>query len=1069
MPISKPYSPGARGLSPGKASLALRYKNHKLLITNFFNAFIMKKFTVFGAALLLGLAVNVQAQEVEYPASASTDLFDFTPWDNEALLKLFADAADEGRKYPTPEEFEAAGFNLDLEFSRSHVRPATIMEDADKNIVEGVYPTRRLWMNIPTGQGDLIGGYPSSEFHNDVYSMWNYTNLFGAWNHSILQAPGSWADAAHKNGTHMFSGIKFFESWGTTSGEYIKFITTKNEDGSFRYVDALLNALLYLGLDGINYNFEDQGYRETDVVNFHKALYKRAAEIGFDSFHIGIYTSNSTLSSTYVDALYGTTATGKTADLMLNYSSGDFSYGIQPSVRAAETAMGTADGLYAGVWMVHMNRNWSRLVANDEAKRCGVCLWGEHKVSRIFQYTIGNSLMELQSNYQELLEKVFSGSNRTPLNRPAISNMPGAFQVSNSVGTANQLNNFCGLAEFIPERTAIQGDLPFNTNFTLGNGDFYAYKGKKTLGSWYNMGQQDYVPTYRWVIYNTGTENLSTDIKAEFTHEDAYIGGSALRLKGTPTSTGADVWLYRAKLNVSAGNPKAKIAVKTGVKGSNPSNLYLILRKFDDTNWLEFPVGDLAGANWEEKEIALSGINSGDVIEYIGFRVKGSAANDDYKIMIGQLMLSDDRAASTPASIDGESIIAEVKEETTTSLSVKLTWEVDPTGFTPARKDYGMIYNDEVNVDHFEILYKNGEEGRVSEVGRTSTWSAYVGNIQFENENDDPYIGIRSVSKDMKTYSPIEWVHIARSTETLPEASSSQYPPTYINTASDGYQTALKIRFIEELTTTGATQNINYSRSDSVGGDNYVYAEDCVLKVKQGQQIKLHLDAYGNGVNNNYEPGYDAATNDNLKYCFGVGYMDWDINYQFDASEGSDEVVFQCGTLNGSTPAIADGIDFTIDVPEDAAVGATRLRIVFSDAWFPHPGPTGATNKGFSIDFPVEVSGTNPGREPAASYTEFRDQGVADEPEMNEVSGIENVVNGENGLASVSSMYPTVTSDMIYFNNVEKAWIYTADGQFVKFLKNNPESANVSDLSAGVYVVKMQNGRVIRNQKMIKK
>ncbi len=1013
----------------------------------------MKKFTVFGAALLLGLAVNVQAQEVEYPASASTDLFDFTPWDNEALLKLFADAADEGRKYPTPEEFEAAGFNLDLEFSRSHVRPATIMEDSAKNIVEGVYPTRRLWMNIPTGQGDLIGGYPSAEFHNDVYSMWNYTNLYGAWNHSILQAPGSWADAAHKHGTHMFSGIKFFESWGVDSGEYIKFITTKNEDGSFRYVDALLNALLYLGLDGINYNFEDQGYRETDVVNFHKALYKRAAEIGFDSFHIGIYTSNSTLSSRYADALYGTKETGKTADLMLNYSGGDFSYGIQPSVEAAETAMGTADGLYAGVWMVHMNRNWSRLVANDEAKRCGVCLWGEHKVSRIFQYTIGNSLMELQSNYQELLEKVFSGSNRTPLNRPAISNMPGAFQVAPSVGTAYQLDNFCGLAEFIPERTAIQGDLPFNTNFTLGNGDFYAYKGKKTLGSWYNMGQQDYVPTYRWVIYNTGTENLSTDIKAEFTHEDAYIGGSALRLKGTPTSTGADVWLYRAKLNVSAGNPKAKIAVKTGVEGSNPSNLYLILRKFDDPNWLEFPVGDLAGATWEEKEIALTGINAGDVIEYIGFRVKGSAANDDYKIMIGQLMLSDDRASSAPASIDGESIIAEVKEETTSSLSVKLTWEVDPTGFSPARKDYGMIYNDEVNVDHFEILYKNGEEGRVSEVGRTSTWSAYVGNIQFENENDDPYVGIRSVSKDMKTYSPIEWVHIARSTETLPEASSSQYPPTYINSAADGYETALRTRYIAEVKTTGATQNLDYSRSDSVGGENYLFAEDYVLKVEQGQKVTLTLKG--------------ADLDDNIKYCFGVAYMDWDINYEFDAT--TDEKLFEVGQLNSGTDSIVSGSTFIINVPEDAAVGTTRLRMVFSDAWFPHPGPTGGTQKGFSIDFPVEVSGTNPGREPAAGYADFRDTGVADEPEMNDVSGIENVVNENGGISTVSSMYPTVTSDMIYFNNVEKAWIYTADGQFVKFLKNNPESANVSDLSAGVYVVKMQNGRVIRNQKMIKK
>ena len=82
----------------------------------------MKKFTVFGAALLLGTAVNVQAQDVTYPASASTEIFDFTPWDDDQLLVLFAKAADEGRKYPTKEEFEAAGFNLDLEFSRASCR-----------------------------------------------------------------------------------------------------------------------------------------------------------------------------------------------------------------------------------------------------------------------------------------------------------------------------------------------------------------------------------------------------------------------------------------------------------------------------------------------------------------------------------------------------------------------------------------------------------------------------------------------------------------------------------------------------------------------------------------------------------------------------------------------------------------------------------------------------------------------------------------------------------------------------------------------------------------------------------
>lgn len=178
----------------------------------------------------------------------------------------------------------------------------------------------------------------------------------------------------------------------------------------------------------------------------------------------------------------------------------------------------------------------------------------------------------------------------------------------------------------------------------------------------------------------------------------------------------------------------------------------------------------------------------------------------------------------------------------------------------------------------------------------------------------------------------------------------------------------MKIRFVEKLTTQGATQNIDYSRTDSVGGDNYLFAEDNVLKVEQGQEISVYLDAYGTGKEGTGDPTYD-----NLQFCFGTGYIDWDLNYQFDASEGSDEVVFSIGTVNKGTPAIASGTTFTFTVPEDAAIGMSRLRIVFSDAWFPHPGPTGATNKGFSIDFPVEISGTNTPRVPAVSYTAYRD------------------------------------------------------------------------------------------------
>ena len=171
-----------------------------------------------------------------------------------------------------------------------------------------------------------------------------------------------------------------------------------------------------------NYNWEDTGYADADVMAFHKELYKIAEREGFKNFHIGIYTSNSTLSQRYVDALYGTKETGKTADLMLNYAGGDFSYGIGSSVDIAEANYGNADGVYTGVWIVSMDRRWSALNENESAKKAGVCLWGEHGQSRFMSYNVGATSMEFQSNYQKLLERTFSGGNRNPANLLPVSN-----------------------------------------------------------------------------------------------------------------------------------------------------------------------------------------------------------------------------------------------------------------------------------------------------------------------------------------------------------------------------------------------------------------------------------------------------------------------------------------------------------------------------------------------------------------------------------------------------------------------------------------------------------------------
>ena len=89
--------------------------------------------------------------------------------------------------------------------------------------------------------------------------------------------------------------------------------------------------------------------------------------------------------------------------------------------------------------------------------------------------------------------------------------------------------------------------------------------------------------------------------------------------------------------------------------------------------------------------------------------MRAKNVTSDYKVFVGELQLNDD-VKTEPAGIS--EILAEVKKETTKKLSVKLNWTLDQLGASP----YGMVYNDEGNVDHFEVLYKNGENGRVSVV-----------------------------------------------------------------------------------------------------------------------------------------------------------------------------------------------------------------------------------------------------------------------------------------------------------------------------------------------------------------
>lgn len=1029
----------------------------------------MNKKSLVAAAFLAMAAYPAMAQQGDnFAPSAKKDLYDFKNYDALEMLKFFKELDDKGRKFPTSKEFKEK-FGVEPEFVRSHVRKRNVLS-GEKNPYlfknNGINrEDRHLFMNLPMGLARETGGYISEVFDNDPYTMWQYTELFGSWNHGFFQAPGSWADAAHKHGADLMSGIVFFDTTGNPGGvgsEGFQGSVLKMENGKYIYAKPLIHILMYLGLDGINYNWEASGYTSDLVVNFHKTLRAYAKEIGFTNYRQAIYTSRSSISSgdEYTRAwLWDTQKKDYIGDIMLNYSGGDFADTRGGSASAAKTMTGKYDHVYSGAWIVTMKRSFSAM----ENVETNLCLWGEHANSRFVTNNTGKTATEKMANYQKLYERAFSGGSRNV----------GKKDPWGSSDWGEQLADFGGISRMIPERTTLEQNLPFRTYFNTGAGERYFYKGKTSTSSWYNMSSQDYQPTYRWLQYAEGTNTPSaTPIAAEFHYDDAYLGGTSLRLHlAEGAQGGLDLILYRGLLTVSEGNVVAKLALKTATETLDAHCSLLLHKKgAADAQYIVVPAKKLAGKTWEEQEFKVEGLKKGDVIDYIGLRIDKDAPAG-YNMLVGGISIFDDAVGVAPkAPIN---LRAEVKAETQRSLSAMLSWDAVALDENKQdRKDFGLLYNDEAGVDHFQIFYKDSENGKVREIGRTTTWAAYAPVVKFTKEEGDagaeePHYGVRAVGKDLKSMSEITWLKVERqSSVVLPAYKDDRYCKSEINKKADGYQTAITSRYLTDVKTEGATKNLAYhTTTPDPDGDNYVDATNLAFEVEQGQSIKFFFKAYSKpGVT--ITPTTSSKDDDGMRYCFAATYIDWNNNGSFEPEEDESIQDLELGKSRGSTIEFqTTGVNKTFTVPADAAPGKVRVRIVFTDAWAPKPTPCGVTAKGFTIDFDMVITGDP---EKARKSKDTRDQGEPDQPEMNEKpnpGSVEGLVDGGN----VFGVYPNPASDVLNFHNAERAWIFSLDGVLVRFIKDATVPANISDLPVGTYVVKSEKANVTRSHKFVKK
>lgn len=149
---------------------------------------------------------------------------------------------------------------------------------------------------------------------------------------------------------------------------------------------------------------------------------------------------------------------------------------------------------------------------------------------------------------------------------------------------------------------------------------------------------------------------------------------------------------------------------------------------------------------------------------------------------------------------------------------------------------------------------------------------------------------------------------------------------------------ATEDRYITSATTENAKQNLNFTQATK---PSMVYINTgSAFTVTAGSSFDLHVQCSAD-----------------MKWNHAIVFVDWNHNYSFD-DEG--EQLFKVGE---ETKGNDEVVDFTrsISVPASANVGATRMRVQFTDAWHKKSEPNhthsaeDVIDKGGVYDFVVNV------------------------------------------------------------------------------------------------------------------
>ncbi len=630
---------------------------------------------------------------------------------------------------------------------------------------------------VPTGEmTKKWGPLPRYNFDGDNFNMWQYVNIHSNWSNGWWRVPGAFNDVAHKNGVR--TGCTYFIDWGAGVNPYnepgktlydLAAPATSGPD-KYKYSRKLIQFLRYYGIDGLTMNPEGQwGKLVYDRFQpFLAECHAIAKELNHP-FHVDWYafvTNTGNLSddgcklSSNSDNWFHHKATNQpvTDVYFLNYNWTED--GLKTSVETAQSHGRSTFDVYAGFdqqgrgYGQYGNAGWEVLMKYPVS----IVVWGAHDRSQLYASSTegGQSDYAVQNEYQKKQEMLFAGGNRNVLSLPAVKS-------GNTTASYSSLEDWHGYAKAVRERSTLS-ELPFVTRFNLGNGRFMNKEGVTTWNhKWYNIGMQDLLPTWRWWIDNgNGSTVPAQPIQADFTFDDAWFGGSCLKLHGATTQS--DVRLFATKWNVESANDAFRLTYK--VNSGTASCLEVMVGRENTTSIAYVPVpAAKEQGKWQTVIFSASelGLKAGDVISYIGLSAKNTPAN--YEVLLGEM-------AYVPASFDETPATptithTEIMKRYYNRADFKVIFDMPEPASRPAKWEGCPVYNEEVGAWYYEIYIKQGDKETL--LTTTTSWAAYVVDATLDVNIPTMQIGVRAVGRDGRSVSPITWSEVLESELTMIE------------------------------------------------------------------------------------------------------------------------------------------------------------------------------------------------------------------------------------------------------------------------------------------------------------